>query len=517
MNYLIHLNINNTLRKEEQHPVKTEFILFNQVNGNSVNNKVDNKNKKNDSNFSDFLARKIGFDDYQEQDKIKTSLHKAKDSSYSKDNNYNKIIEDKITRASRDKFTKAEFERLAILFQETKHLIVEEVSLSLNITQEELEEMLETLGFESLDLLIQGNATNLFLYVNKEVNLLNIITDESLTAEYTSFMEVIDKKEESLSKDMWQLIGFEDGDIQAIISDLTAKDQALDFNMIFEAISEHIESQTLDNNVDGTSQEQSLEGQIIYENNSNEDQFLQGDYNSDTSFMKDNNSNQQIENREVHEMNKTNDQKDSEIIDLIVDNQKPDKEQSNQTLDQAKNNGLWNSLSNNLNISNNDIIATDENPVHGIFDITKQIIEQIKVRLQGDQTSIEMQLYPEHLGKLAFQVSSKNGILTANIMTQNEVTKEAVENQLHILKEQLSLQGLKVEDIEVEVGISQFFNNDTANPNSNRSRHNQGRKNISNTWIGNNEEDMMNDVPLEDLLISYIQDDINTNTVNYSA
>src|SRR5699024_11950887 len=81
------------------------------------------------------------------------------------------------------------------------------------------------------------------------------------------------------------------------------------------------------------------------------------------------------------------------------------------------------------------------------YDLSKQIIEQIKVRLEPDQSSMEINLYPEHLGKLSFQVISKNNILTASFVTENEVTKEEIENQLHVLNEQLSNQGLEVDNI----------------------------------------------------------------------
>ena len=58
-----------------------------------------------------------------------------------------------------------------------------------------------------------------------------------------------------------------------------------------------------------------------------------------------------------------------------------------------------NNFSSNLNSPtiNNEILNSNGSSTNGIFDISKQIIEQIKLKLQADQTSIEMKLYPEHL------------------------------------------------------------------------------------------------------------------------
>ena len=89
-------------------------------------------------------------------------------------------------------------------------------------------------------------------------------------------------------------------------------------------------------------------------------------------------------------------------------------------------------------------------------DIVNQIIERIKVSVKPDQASMELQLNPEHLGRVNLTVESKSGVLTAHFVVQNEISKEAIESQLHVLRDNLNQQGIKVEAIEVTVAANSF-------------------------------------------------------------
>lgn len=79
--------------------------------------------------------------------------------------------------------------------------------------------------------------------------------------------------------------------------------------------------------------------------------------------------------------------------------------------------------------------------------------------MKNDVTSLQMQLYPEHLGKVSIQVVSKNGVLTAQIAAENEVAKAALESQLATLKESFDSQGIKVQSVEVMVSTNAFEQN----------------------------------------------------------
>ena len=97
-----------------------------------------------------------------------------------------------------------------------------------------------------------------------------------------------------------------------------------------------------------------------------------------------------------------------------------------------------------------------------MVDIENQVVEKIKVSLGTESTSMEMQLNPEHLGKVLLNVSSKNGMMTAVFSVQSEEAKAALESQMFTLRENLELRELKVDAVEVNVSDFDFSRSDQA-------------------------------------------------------
>ena len=110
-----------------------------------------------------------------------------------------------------------------------------------------------------------------------------------------------------------------------------------------------------------------------------------------------------------------------------------------------------------------------------IRDIANQIIEEIKVVIKPSQTSMELQLNPENLGKVQLTLTSKEGVMTAQFTTQTQMAKEAIESQLQVLKQNLENQGVKVEAIEVNVSNFSFTGNNEAGKGQ-ESGTNKGKK-----------------------------------------
>lgn len=94
-----------------------------------------------------------------------------------------------------------------------------------------------------------------------------------------------------------------------------------------------------------------------------------------------------------------------------------------------------------------------------VADIIRQITEYSKAVIGHQTATIQMQLNPENLGKIYMEVTSKNGQVSAHITAQNEVVKEALENQLIELRQNLNQAGIKVEAVEVTVGNHEFERN----------------------------------------------------------
>lgn len=84
-------------------------------------------------------------------------------------------------------------------------------------------------------------------------------------------------------------------------------------------------------------------------------------------------------------------------------------------------------------------------------DIVRQLVDAIKVNVNGAFSEMELQLQPENLGKLNLVISSRDGIITAQLMAENDDVKNAIENQLVMLKDNFEQQGLKVDAVEVTV------------------------------------------------------------------
>lgn len=102
---------------------------------------------------------------------------------------------------------------------------------------------------------------------------------------------------------------------------------------------------------------------------------------------------------------------------------------------------------------------TEETRTADTQDIMRQIMDYMKVSVKADSSELEMQLHPQSLGTLHIQMASKNGVVTANFITENETVKAALESQMVQLKENFAEQGVKVEAIEVTVQTHQFEQN----------------------------------------------------------
>jgi flagellar hook-length control protein FliK len=83
--------------------------------------------------------------------------------------------------------------------------------------------------------------------------------------------------------------------------------------------------------------------------------------------------------------------------------------------------------------------------------IMDQVTDQIKVNISEETTEMEIRLHPASLGTVNLQIASNGGVVTANILVQNEAVKSVIESQLVQLLETFEEQGQKVEAIEVAV------------------------------------------------------------------
>ena len=101
-----------------------------------------------------------------------------------------------------------------------------------------------------------------------------------------------------------------------------------------------------------------------------------------------------------------------------------------------------------------DTFGENVDSLQTMREIVTQVVDQIRITIRQEATSMELQLNPENLGKVNLAVTAKNGQMTATFTVTNETAKEALQSQMQVLKDTLQEQGLKVE--AVEVNVSEF-------------------------------------------------------------
>ena len=170
------------------------------------------------------------------------------------------------------------------------------------------------------------------------------------------------------------------------------------------------------------------------------------------------------------------------------------------------------------NITAAPTTAVPQNVVFNTLDVIRQVSEFTRVMYQGDTTSMEMQLNPENLGKIYVQVTAKEGVVTAHLAVQNEIVKEALENQTIQLRENMNQQGIKVEAVEVTIASHEFERNleqnqqGSAQDEQREQASKSPRRNISMNQL----EELSGLMSEEEMLVAKIMRD-NGNSVDFTA
>ncbi|MHB8131439.1 MAG: flagellar hook-length control protein FliK, partial [Mobilitalea sp.] len=311
------------------------------------------------------------------------------------------------------------------MLQSIRNAVMEE----LNLTSEGLDQLLADHGMSTVDLLGQENLQQLVLANSGESNLLATLTDESLANTMKQLLQTVEgiKTEANMQLSTEQ--------IKAILTKLELPvETQVQTQTSTEAVIPN-EQMLVSGGAEGKLQKTNTvnvaeddKEQLTTEKNTNKDNSvgtakLTEAKGSDTGAQADANSNG---SKEL----KAEDQFQTFVDNLVKVSQ-----------------------GTQVEFSGNLVQVTE------LRDIANQIIERIKVSIQPDQTSMELQLNPENLGKVNLSIQSKNGVLTAQFVVQNELSKEAIESQLHTLRETLNQQGIKVEAIEVTVSTYAFEQN----------------------------------------------------------
>ena len=362
-------------------------------------------------------------------------------------------------------------DKVATLVKRVKDVLKDKLGLS----DEQIESLLADMGITAPELLVGDNLKNFVLQVEGATNV-DLLVNENLS-------DLV----KAVTDDVSNLIlgsGFEEGfDIGAFINEnIVGINEALEkIDIDVDIVSDDAE---INNYVNENINSSETSVQVKKNEKSEVDNSIHGTDEVSVEQTKD--------TSEQPDGVKTSEQPDTVAKESVKVNHNNDSgqemghehnfEQSNQqiqaNLDQALN-----------NVSNSNIDMTSFAGNITEADIIRQIIDQIKVNVGSKVQSMEVQLNPENLGKVYVNVEAKDGVMQAKIVAETEAAKNAIENNLAVLKENFSNSEIKVEAIEVMVAAYGFFEESQNGDFDNQEQTNDTSKAIGTLNVSDLNED----------------------------
>lgn len=298
--------------------------------------------------------------------------------------------------------------------QKAAEEMVGKVAETFEVTVEEVEAVLETLGLNVMDLLNPENLTQVVLALNPECDALTLMTNEELYADLKALMDMAQEWKGQIAQE-FQL---SEEEMTQVLN--TVKEQLVSQAPVEMDVMETVNAQENDT----VEEKQKVN-------------FQQTEVTEAETSVYDGTVIPKTENTQELRSNssKTGEQTGNEHAGA-------------QSFQQNFVEQLAEAVEN----------ASSETTSYGVRgqDIINQITEQIRVHVKQDTTEMELQLHPASLGSVKVQLTSAGGVLTAVFTTENETVKAALESQLIQLKENFAQQGLKVESVEVNVSAQGF-------------------------------------------------------------
>lgn len=335
--------------------------------------------------------------------------------------------------------------------------IADEVKDVLGIDDDTFANAMTALGLSPIDLLESNNLAKLVLFVNGSNDFTDLLTDENMLNQLNELSDILGNLN-------WEdLTGMSKSDFLEGVEDFNAKTQtesdvftedapdlaqdtavdAADSGNTSENVSAEEESAANTNNVSTEKKSAQGETTVNTSDNSSDTKVEVSVTKSEESSSQQSSYSSQSED-DMSEV--THDQTISED-DVTTDNQHTVRNDFIQNLNQAVNDAV-------------QVAKPESVRMQQMVDIVNQVVERIKVSIGTESTSMEMQLNPEHLGKLLLNVSSKNRVMTAVFSVQSEEARAALESQIYTLRENLELRELKVDAVEVNVSDFDFSHSD---------------------------------------------------------
>lgn len=410
------------------------------------NNQVQMKKDKNANDFANCLSASKNGNTANTKNSVSDN-QKSSNLKVAKSNTVNeKNTDDNISELNTNTSAKADLKSVENVANEITNEITNEVRDILGVDDETLANAMTALGFSALDLLDTSNLAKLVLTINGSSEFTDLLTDENMMNQLNSLIDVVENinweeltgmsKEDfatALANSMQQS-DIEDENLMTTVSDGET------FSVIQEDASDgqvNVQTDVSDNITDVSDNITDAKQDVAVAVEKNQNEAEQGSAQTDSDAGKN---------------------MSEEIAESTVSDD--DAVSSRQT--NVQNNFIQNMEQAAASVEQTQSARPDTVRMQQMVDIVNQVVEKIKVSLGTESTSMEMQLNPEHLGKVLLNVSSKNGMMTAVFSVQSEEAKAALESQMFTLRENLELRELKVDAVEVNVSDFDFSRSDQA-------------------------------------------------------
>ena len=410
------------------------------------NNQVQMKKDKNANDFANCLSASKNGNTANTKNSVSDN-QKSSNLKVAKSNTVNaKNTDDNISELNANTSVKADLKSVENVANEITNEITNEVRDILGVDDETLANAMTALGFSALDLLDTSNLAKLVLTINGSSEFTDLLTDENMMNQLNSLIDVV----ENIN---WEeLTGMSKEDFATVLANSTQQGD--------------IEHENLMTTVsDGET------FSVIQEDASDRQVNVQTDVSDNITDVSDNITDAKQDVTVVVEKNQSEAEQGSAQTDSdagknmseeIAESTLSDDDAVSSRQTNVQNNFIQNMEQAAANVEQTQSARPDTVRMQQMVDIVNQVVEKIKVSLGTESTSMEMQLNPEHLGKVLLNVSSKNGMMTAVFSVQSEEAKAALESQMFTLRENLELRELKVDAVEVNVSDFDFSRSDQA-------------------------------------------------------
>ena len=345
---------------------------------------------------------------------------------------------------------------------------MEEVEETLEVSEEELLEAMQQLGLQPIDLLNPDNMAAIMTALTGEDSTIQLVMDEDMYLTLQDLMQMVDEK----TQELLDSTGLSDEELEAVLDQLKL---LIDQKLSEEGNGKGAQILPFEQpDMLAKAGEMAEDGPVIVKENAN----AQDSQNAQTT---------QDATGEVVESTQA-ERETGKNEDSLFQQQQENMQGFQNTPDEIA------QLAQESKLEGSQMPNTES--------ILKQLADYVKIQNGTELTEMELQLHPASLGNVRVMLSTKGGVVTAQLTTENEVVKNAIESQVSQLKLNLEEQGVKVEAIEVSVASHQMERNLEQNAGEQQKREETQETNgihrIRRTSINLNsyedEEELMEDI-----------------------